>query len=597
MSFGAHDVNFKSLITTHGANYLIPRFQRSYSWNTDNAEDFYDDMRQEQEDFFAGSIVLNNQRMSKEELIEIIDGQQRMITSTILLAAIRDSFKDFEMADEAKEIQSIYIGKFSQRHHSTNYKLIPADQLRDWFQRHIQNYPREEFPAVRLLNAEQRKVRDNYNLFRKEISKETDNLDTSAKRDRLYRILTRLEEMKIVRIEVSDEARAYEIFETVNARGAELTVADLLKNTIFREVPPDERRGGDFAKDMWAKILENLEGSGIDITTFVRYHWLSKKPFETKKNLYRKVKSEITDWPSFLEELHSDSEVINALNNSDVRVLDLELNDRATKEINRSLVGINAVGTTQSYVLFLGLIRNYRGCEFNRIHKIFKMIENFTFFYHGVCRGPANVVERFWNKKCRELIEILDETVDRRKKAARDRWTDDLKRVLRDRMSNSLFRERFEKNLTYKSSIKARGLIRYCLTTIDRELSPEGFDSTSISIEHILPQNPKKWNLTKMQIKPYVNTIGNLTLIHPDMNGVMGNRTLEEKIPVLQQSAVRLNEDLLDMIEYKSVEREIESENDDTPMIELVDIPIWNQDSIERRTNDLLEKSLKIWSI
>ena len=128
-------------------------------------------------------------------------------------------------------------------------------------------------------------------------------------------------------------------------------------------------------------------------------------------------------------------------------------------------------------------------------------------------------------------------------------------------------------------------------------MSPEGFDPTSISIEHILPQNPKKWNLTKTQIRPYVNTIGNLTLIHPDMNGVMGNKTLEEKIPVLHESTVRLNEELLDMIEYKQVEREIESENDDAPMIELVDIPIWNQDSIEKRTNDLLEKSLKIWSI
>ena len=113
---------------------------------------------------------------------------------------------------------------------------------------------------------------------RKEISKEIDNLDRSGKRDRLYKILDRLENMRLVKIEVSDEARAYEIFETVNARGADLTVADLLKNTIFREVPPDERRGGDFAKDMWSKILENLEGTGIDITTFVRYHWLSKKP-------------------------------------------------------------------------------------------------------------------------------------------------------------------------------------------------------------------------------------------------------------------------------------------------------------------------------
>ena len=58
MSFQAHDVTFREVITIHGANYFIPRFQRAYSWNTDNAEDFYGDMKEEQDEFFAGSIAL-----------------------------------------------------------------------------------------------------------------------------------------------------------------------------------------------------------------------------------------------------------------------------------------------------------------------------------------------------------------------------------------------------------------------------------------------------------------------------------------------------------------------------------------------------------
>ena len=598
MSFSAIDVTFNEIITIHGSNYFIPRFQRAYSWNTDNAEDFYNDMKEEREEFFAGSIVLNNQRLSNDNVIEIIDGQQRMITSTILLAAIRDAFDTIEMDNDAREIQSDFIGKYSQRHHSTNYKLIPADQLRDWFQKHIQSYPREDFPAVRNLNAEQKRVRDNYQLFQKEIVREIETLDTSGKRDRLYKILDRLLQMRLVKIEVSDEARAYEIFETVNARGADLTVADLLKNTIFREVPPDERRGGDFAKDMWAKILENLEGTGIDITTFVRYHWLSKKPFETKKNLYRKVKGEISDWPSFLEDLHNDSAVINALNNSNIHDLDLGLNDRATKEVNRSLVGINAVGTTQSYVIFLALIRNYEKTGINKIYKIFKTIEKFTFFYHGICRGPANVVERFWNRKSRELLEIIDESNERRKMAARNRWESELRSYLQDRMSDSLFRERFGKNLTYKNSVKARGLVKYFLTTINREYSPEGFDESSVSIEHILPQNPTKWNLSRGQIKPYVNRIGNLTLIHPDMNGRMGNKTLEEKIPVLQESDIKLNEEILEGIEYIIQEIETDTlEEDGNSIYQEVQVPVWNRETIESRTSILCEKALEIWSI
>ena len=66
------------------------------------------------------------------------------------------------MNDDAGEIQRDFIGKYSQGHHSTSYKLIPADQLGIGFKKHIQSYPREKFPAARNLNAEQKKVRDNY---------------------------------------------------------------------------------------------------------------------------------------------------------------------------------------------------------------------------------------------------------------------------------------------------------------------------------------------------------------------------------------------------------------------------------------------------
>ncbi|MDC1420247.1 DUF262 domain-containing HNH endonuclease family protein [Euryarchaeota archaeon] len=582
MTFIAGDVTFEDVITAAGVNYVIPRFQRSYSWNSDNAEDFYSDMAAELEDFFVGSLVLNNQRSSIDGVIEIIDGQQRMITSTILMAAIRDAFQEIGMSQEADDVQKKYIGEYSVRDYKTDYKLIPSDQLNEWFEQYIQESPKNEFPEARNLNAEQKRVRDNYSHFQKEIRKEITNLDQADKRDRLYKILDRLKNMRVVRIVVSSESRAYEIFETVNARGADLTVADLLKNTIFKEVPKDARRG-DVAKEKWKNILENLEGTGIDITTFVRYYWLSKKTFETKKNLYRKVKSEVTDWETFLEDLYRDSEVINALSNSNIRELDLGLNDRAIKEINRSLIGINSVGTTQSYVLFLAILRNYRTVGFNKIYKIFKTIENFTFFYHGICRGPANVVERFWNRKSRELLEIIDEPNERRKTASRNRWESDLRDYLRDRMSESVFKEKFQINLTYKNSTKARSLVKYLLTTINRDLDPEGFDDSSVSIEHILPQNPNKWGLTRTTIKPYVNQIGNLTLIHPDMNGRMGNKTLKDKIPVLQESQIKLNSELLNMIKYQT-------EN-------LEEIPIWGDDSINKRSNLLCKKALEIWKI
>ena len=154
--------------------------------------------------------------------------------------------------------------------------------------------------------------------------------------------------MKVIRIKVRDESRAYEIFETVNARGADLTVADLLKNTIFDKVRRDNR-GRDYAGELWSKIIDNLDGTGLEITTFVRYHWLSKYPFVTKKQLYRKIKENVSDWPSFLDDLVKDSERVNALSNSDIRDLELDMHNRRINYINESLRGINVEQRNHMY--------------------------------------------------------------------------------------------------------------------------------------------------------------------------------------------------------------------------------------------------------
>ena len=71
----------------------------------------------------------------------------------------------------------------------------------------------------------------------------------------------------LIYIEVDSSDDAYDIFETMNARGAELTVADLVKNHVFKQVRVSSS-GNDFAKDAWGEIIDNLEGTGIDFTTF-----------------------------------------------------------------------------------------------------------------------------------------------------------------------------------------------------------------------------------------------------------------------------------------------------------------------------------------
>ena len=146
-------------------------------------------------------------------------------------------------------------------------------------------------------------------------------------------------------------------------------------------------------------------------------------------------------------------------------------------------------------------------------------------------------------------------------------------------MPDSIFKEKFEDNLTYKKSAQAIRLMHYFFAKIESNENNEGFDPQKMSIEHILPQNPKEWNLTKNQVKGYVNKVGNLTLVFEDDNGKMGNKILTEKLPILKKSRLTINNRFIENLK-----------KDD-------DALIWNEAEIDSRTKELCEIALNIWKI
>ena len=159
-------------------------------------------------------------------------------------------------------------------------------------------------------------------------------------------------------------------------------------------------------------------------------------------------------------------------------------------------------------------------------------------------------------------------------------------------MSENVFREKFPNNIVYKNSSKARSLVKYFLKRMIYETNPEGLDETTVSLEHILPQNPIKWSLTKQEIKSYVNTIGNLTLINQEMNGSMGNKRLDEKILVMRESGIQMNRDFVENLESG----EITTEDETGTEIQQI-VPIWNKETIASRTEGLCEAALRIWTL
>ena len=140
---------------------------------------------------------------------------------------------------------------------------------------------------------------------------------------------------------------------------------------------------------------------------------------------------------------------------------------------------------------------------------------------------------------------------DGNKKIALTRLYDLFKNELTDLIPpKDFFIERFSQ-VKYSTAEKSRKLIRYVLKTTEYHFSENNetvIDFEQVNIEHFLPQKPISWNLSRADIKEYVNNIGNLTLIDKRINSQMGNLSLEEKIPKFLNSGFQLNTKLMDQV-------------------------------------------------
>ncbi|HRY52758.1 MAG TPA: DUF262 domain-containing HNH endonuclease family protein [Candidatus Portnoybacteria bacterium] len=572
-TFDAEDKKIEDILFSSN-KFRIPRYQRPYSWDTDKVEEFWNDIQTNKETFFLGSFVFNFENFKENQYIEIIDGQQRLLTITLFMASIRDLAKKMGENDLAKRIQTSCIA-FEDRRGNQEYRIECGDSIKDFFKNYIQNLDAVNFPGK--TTKEQKLIIDNYNFFKKRLEDEINSItEKTEKKDFLLNLWDKIADLRVIWIEINSDEEAYTIFETVNARGAELTVADLLKNMIFKNVR--KKDGGiDIAKQKWTKLEESISETDIEISKFIRHYWLSKYSFVGEKNLYKEIKKHIGDFEKFLNELVEASCWYNKLiagNNDDWQEI------KNGKKIYDTLLGIKAMGAKQCQVLFLSLLRNVSKVNFS-IAYYFQIIENFTFNYSAVCKLQANRIEKLYSKTA---IEIEKQISNSNKKLAQkntQRALDLLVRELKDLLPPySLFEEKF-KEISYKNSGVSRIFIKYLLSKINKEKSGGEIklDFDIVNIEHVLPHKPSdKWKIKKSEIRDYVDLLGNLTLVDKKINSEAGNRSPREKSKILKKSKIEITKEIAKLLKDQDYR--------------------WNQEDILKRQKQLSKTSYaKIWKL
>ena len=214
-------------------HFMIPLFQRPFSWDRKDYESLWNDLLEIYEDgmeerHFLGSVVTKSMAATPEGVTPflVIDGQQRLTTLTLLLAALRDNAKPTE-PQLADKIHRLYLtNEFASDDH--RYKVLPTQSDRQAYRTIVEEGPSED---------DRSRASGTYRYFHERIRK-TRIDEASLDFKKLEQVI--VGGLELVSITLEDTDNEYRIFESLNATGTPLTQSDLLRNYFFMRLPAAE---------------------------------------------------------------------------------------------------------------------------------------------------------------------------------------------------------------------------------------------------------------------------------------------------------------------------------------------------------------------
>jgi Protein of unknown function DUF262 len=276
----------------------VPPYQRGYAWEREQVSDYWSDLRSAfgtaAKQYFLGTVVLTTAEPGRST---IIDGQQRSATTLLMFTALRNEFLRRGDSDRANVIERDYIVTPDLRSAAEIPRLTLNEGDRPWLELAIKSRPSPD--TDHGLNSTDAPLIDALVFLEGRIREEAKNAGPQWA-ESLFQWVEFLEHRaRVIAVEVSDEADAFLIFETLNARGRELTVADLLKNYLFGLAGSDL----DTLQARWVAALDSLEASADEpvFTTFVRHLWSSLRGATRERELYARMKTRISSKETAME--------------------------------------------------------------------------------------------------------------------------------------------------------------------------------------------------------------------------------------------------------------------------------------------------------
>lgn len=523
-----------------GVVYAIPRYQREYTWSRAQWDALFDDLLENEPNYFLGSIICINQSQDalSVQSLELVDGQQRMTTLSLLLAAIYQSFRVLPNLGMEQQIELYNLKhKLVLKKKSDQPRLIPQ----------VQNNNQQDYFAVlgkagilddveQVQHAGNRRVLKAYRHFLWRIEQYLQELSEPVAG--LQALLDKVNTATLVKIEVAGHSDAYTLFESLNNRGVPLTAIDLIKNKLLAVLESKDSGSIDKHYNRWKKVIDALGDDYAVQERFFRQYYNAFKPdlkdivsvpVATKSNLMQVYEKLIAhDAESFLQ-------AMIRLSAHYAQIVGYRAVPEQPK-LSGLLLSLDRIQGAAAYLLLMVLFERKDTLELEQEHleQVVHFLIAFFVRRNTTDLPPTRDLTRIFMDVAETVLALKGQAV--------------VSHIQQRLTGESASDEQFEKSLKGPIYEDNKAVCRFVLCALEesRMTLETRVDLWALkgkqyvwTIEHIFPQGeniPDTWvqmiangdaALAEQHRQTYAHCLGNLTI--SGYNSALGNKSFAEK--------------------------------------------------------------------
>jgi uncharacterized protein with ParB-like and HNH nuclease domain len=543
MKIEASELTVRELFCRPNNVYDVPVYQRPYSWGESQWQELWDDVIsvEEEDTHYLGSIVVISKNASLKgfDELEIVDGQQRLTTLSILFCAIRDAYHDGGEENVADDLQKDYLYSRQLRHTARKLNLGKVDD--EVYEKLLK---RKLTPDTTICSA--------WTYFRERLN-EHPNLDEVMEKFSAS--------AQVVIINTHSYDNAFKLFETLNDRGLQLSAADLIKNCMLSKAAAEDDAALEDVILAWEGLVGDLEN--IDIIRFLRQYLLATDTGKVSKaKLYNAYKTKLDtekDVVGYVNRLSKAAKLYRLLHEPVFQ----------SEKLNRKILDLHHLRAIPSLTLLLRLlIEEWTESD---ILEVIPDIEAFA-LRRSTCGWSTGEMDTINNQIANLPKTQLNAQGIREKLKASIPGDDE-------------FRVKFANNI-YRQNDQTRYILEMFEQDLVQTNEKHTASSQTVHIEHIMPQTITSKKSLKTQGGDWVSylgdeaerhyenhrKIGNLTLLAQELNIPASNNPFEAKKTFYEQSQFSLTKELCGKIQ-------------------------WKESDINSRSNVMADRAVAIWNL